>query len=76
MNFSKPGVPDPSMLPTNNPERDIWNRYVIIGWNEGIFASSRHFCGQFKPLKRDYQGMILYRKLLPKILLPHRSCES
>jgi defect-in-organelle-trafficking protein DotC len=64
MNFNKPESPDASLLPNNNAERDIWNRYIIVGWNEGIMQGQDLFELNLNRLVRDYQGMILYRKLL------------
>ncbi|MCK4608554.1 MAG: type IV secretory system conjugative DNA transfer family protein [Gammaproteobacteria bacterium] len=64
MTFSQPDTPDQSLLPKSNQERDIWNKYIIIGWNEGIEQAYDIFNINLSRLIRDYQGMILYRKLL------------
>lgn len=64
MHFSKPEIPDYSLLPKDNNERDLWNRYVLIGWNEGLDQAQAIFAINLNRLKQDYRGMILYRKLL------------
>jgi defect-in-organelle-trafficking protein DotC len=64
MNYPPPEAPDNSLLPKTNQERDIWNKYIIIGWNEGIMQAQDIFTINLNRLQRDYKGMILYRKLL------------
>ena len=64
MNYLPPETPDNSLLPKTNQERDIWNKYIIIGWNAGIQQAQDIFTINLNRLQRDYQGMILYRKLL------------
>ncbi len=64
MNYDPPETPDNSLLPKSNQERDLWNQYVQIGWNEGIHQAQEIFAINVNRLQRDYLGMILYRKLL------------
>jgi defect-in-organelle-trafficking protein DotC len=64
MNYPPPEPPDNSLLPKTNQERDIWNKYIIIGWNEGIMQAQDIFTINLNRLQRDYKGIILYRKLL------------
>lgn len=64
MNFKAPDKPDVSLLPKNAEERNIWNQYVTIGWSEGTQQANQIFSANLGRLKRDYQGMIIYRILL------------
>lgn len=64
MNYQPPEAPDSSLLPKTNQERDLWNKYIIVGWNEGIQQAQDIFAINLNRLHRDYKGMILYRKLL------------
>jgi len=64
MNYAPPETPDNSLLPKSNQERDLWNQYVLVGWNEGTHQAQEILTINVNRLKRDYLGMILYRKLL------------
>jgi defect-in-organelle-trafficking protein DotC len=64
MNYDPPETPDNSLLPKSNQERDLWNQYIMVGWNEGIHQAQEIFAINVNRLQRDYLGMILYRKLL------------
>lgn len=64
MKFQKPELPDASLMPRNDSERKVWDRYVQEGWQAGISQADSIFSENLGRLKRDYQGMILYRSLL------------
>lgn len=64
MAFNKPEVPHRVLLPKNEEEREIWRKAVRLGWEKGIIQAQSIFQQNLARLKRDYQGMILYRKLL------------
>ncbi|MDR1057017.1 MAG: type IV secretion system DotC family protein [Coxiellaceae bacterium] len=64
MVYKKPETPHSTLLPQNASERKIWNEYIQIGWSDGIFQADQIFAANLARLKRDYEGMILYRKLL------------
>lgn len=64
MNYKKPEIPNNTLLPKNRKEAEVWNRYVKIGWNEGVEQADEIFETNVNRLTRDYVGMILYRKLL------------
>jgi defect in organelle trafficking protein DotC len=64
MPYSSPEAPDNSLLPKTNEERDVWNKYMLIGWQEGLTQANDIFSINVNRLQRDYKGMILYRKLL------------
>lgn len=64
MDYKKPPIPDVSLLPKNQDERKVWKRYVDKGWRQGAEQAEAIFKENLARLKRDYSGMILYRKLL------------
>lgn len=64
MPFNKPEAPNIGLMPKTDQEKEIWNKYTVIGWNEGITQARDIFTMNLSRLTRDYRGMILYRKLL------------
>jgi defect-in-organelle-trafficking protein DotC len=62
--FAKPALPDKSLFPRNGLEQCVWRDSVRIGWGKGIEQAYAIFHQNLARLKRDYRGMILYRKLL------------
>lgn len=66
LNYSKPEAPDATLLPrTNQPEElKTWKKYINEGWDHGADQANGIFAENLARLKRDYQGMALYRKLL------------
>lgn len=64
MNDAKPPAPNATLLPKDDEERQIWNKNIKIGWQAGIEQANQIFAINLGRLKRDYAGMVLYRKLL------------
>lgn len=64
LDYKTPEQPNQSVLPKNQEERDIWNKYIKIGWQAGVDQANQIFSINLGRLKRDYSGMVLYRKLL------------
>ncbi len=64
MAFCQPEQPDITLLPKTREEAAVWNCYVNIGWQQGIEQANQIFGENLARLKRDYNGMLLYRKLL------------
>lgn len=64
MNYEQPQPPHPSLLPQNAKEQAYWDKYVTQGWENGIQQANTIYADNLARLKRDYQGMLLYRKLL------------
>jgi defect in organelle trafficking protein DotC len=62
--YDKPEMPHMVLLPTNAEERRIWRRAIRLGWDKGTQQAYNIFQQNLALLKRDYAGMILYRKLL------------
>lgn len=69
MNFEKPPAPDRSLLPRNKKEKEVWNDYVAQGWKTGITQADLIYSENVERLRRDYQGMVLYRKLLSENMI-------
>lgn len=64
MDYQKPPVPNATLLPKDSQEREVWRKYVEKGWKQGGEQAEAIFKENLARLKRDYHGMILYRKLL------------
>lgn len=64
MSYNKPEVPHKFMMPRNDEESRIWKKSINTGWEKGTQQASSIFQQNLARLKRDYNGMILYRKLL------------
>jgi defect-in-organelle-trafficking protein DotC len=69
MSFPKPEIPHRFLLPKNKQERAIWSKAIKTGWEKGLQQSSSIFQQNLSRLKRDYKGMILYRKLLEEKMI-------
>jgi defect-in-organelle-trafficking protein DotC len=67
--FGKPEMPNAILLPTNDEERKVWARALQNGWDKGTQQAYNIFQQSLALLKRDYQGMILYRKLLQENMI-------
>ncbi|OGT54487.1 MAG: hypothetical protein A3F43_04060 [Gammaproteobacteria bacterium RIFCSPHIGHO2_12_FULL_42_10] len=67
--YSKPTLPDKTLLPKNFDEQKIWRQSAKEGWQKGIEQSYSIFQQNLARLKRDYRGMILYRKLLEEHMI-------
>jgi len=64
MSFSKPELPDQTLLPRNEAEQVIWRDNLRTGWMSGLQQADQIFSENLGRLKQDYEGMVLYRKLL------------
>lgn len=64
MDYPKPELPDPSLLPKDDNEQRVWDKYVSEGWESGIQQANSIFQENLGRIKRDYQGMVRYRSLL------------
>lgn len=64
MTFQKPKAPAANLLPRNIIEARYWNQYFQKGWKQGLVQANAIFSQNLNTLKRDYEGMVLYRKLL------------
>lgn len=64
MNYTKPEMPHKVLLPHSKEESKIWKKAIKVGWEKGVEQAYSIFQQNLARLKRDYNGMILYRKLL------------
>jgi defect in organelle trafficking protein DotC len=64
LNYTDAETPNPGLLPRSAQERAIWRQYVAIGWHNGIDQANTIYLEKISLLKRDFVGMVLYRKLL------------
>ena len=64
LDFAKPELPDASLLPKDDNEERVWERYISEGWESGIQQANAIFQENLGRIKRDYQGMVKYRTLL------------
>lgn len=67
--FNKPEMPNKVLLPRDENERRLWAKYIRMGWEKGIVQAYNIFQQNLARLKRDYKGMILYRKLLAQHMI-------
>lgn len=67
--YSKPPLPDKTLLPKTDEEQKIWKAGIRDGWERGIQQAYSIFQQNLARLKRDYRGMILYRKLLQEKMI-------
>lgn len=64
LEYPEPELPDRSLLPRDDSERKVWERYVQEGWQAGVIQANTIFLENIGRLKRDYEGMIRYHTLL------------
>lgn len=69
MSFPKPEIPNSVLLPKTAEESKIWRKAIKAGWDRGVQQAYNIFQQDLARLKRDYQGMILYRKLLEQKMI-------
>lgn len=64
--YPKPAVPDPTLLPREDNEVEVktWKEYVKVGWDQGGNQADQIFAENLARIKRDFNGMALYMKLL------------
>lgn len=67
--YSKPELPDRTLLPKSDEEQAIWRDGIRTGWQKGIEQAYSIFQQNMARLKRDYRGMVLYRKLLQERMI-------
>jgi defect-in-organelle-trafficking protein DotC len=64
LDYSKPELPDKTLLPRNAMEQKIWSDGIKAGWEKGVEQAYSIFQQNLARLKRDFNGMLLYRRLL------------
>jgi len=61
--YAMPGNPDPSVLPKNQAEKDLWDAWAKQGWGQGVSLADQTFAANNGRLKRDFEGMLRYKSL-------------
>lgn len=69
LGYSKPPLPDRTLLPRSNAEQKVWREGIRAGWEKGVEQGYSIFQQNLARLKRDYNGMLLYRKLLKQRMI-------
>jgi len=64
MDYKSPEYPNVTLLPKTREERQLWNYYIAKGWRNGTEQANTIFEENVARIKEDFNGMILYRKLL------------
>ena len=57
-----PNDPEPSFLPKGREERVVWDHYLAVGWQAGVNQAESALQASMNLLRRDYLGMIEYRR--------------
>lgn len=69
LSYRKPDLPDKTLLPRNLEEQKIWKKAIHQGWEKGLEQAYSIFQQNLARLKRNFQGMVLYRKLLQQKMI-------
>jgi defect-in-organelle-trafficking protein DotC len=69
LNFNKPTLPDRTLLPRTSEENKVWRAGIHAGWEKGTQQAYSIFQQNLARLKRDFRGMLLYRKLLEEKMI-------
>ncbi len=66
LSYERPELPDYTLLPrADSPEElQVWQRGIQEGWKQGSQQANQIFAANLSRLKRNYNGMILYRRLV------------
>ncbi len=64
MHYTDPELPDSSLMPRNEVEKNVWDRYLDEGWQAGVTQADVIYAENLGRLKRDYEGMVRYHTLL------------
>ena len=75
LSYEKPELPEYTLLPRDDSmaELEAWKKGVNQGWSEGSKQANQIFSTNLARLQRDYNGMVLYRRLVnyQMITAPH-----
>ncbi|MBF13189.1 MAG: hypothetical protein CMF46_02365 [Legionellales bacterium] len=58
-----PNLPQVSLLPQNQFERDLWDEAVVQGWTMGVDQANEILMAGIHRLNRDFLGMVLFHRL-------------
>ena len=66
MSYQPPPLPPHSVLPKNRVEQKVWANAIVSGWAKGRDQALNIFKINIHKLSRDFNGMVLYKRLLAK----------
>ena len=55
--------PDRSVLPKTGAEKELWDQWVVRGWEKGQRLAEETFLSNKGRLQRDFTGMLRYKNL-------------
>lgn len=58
--------PEPSLRPRTQAEEQLWTQAIRDGWGAGVTQADQILGQSLARLKRDFNGMVLYRTLLSR----------
>lgn len=64
LEYTKPMPPESAVLPKEPEEQESWVKGIEAGWKMGLAQADQIFVQNLMLLRRDYLGMVRYRKLL------------
>ena len=64
LSYTPPTLPEAAILPKNSAEQEIWAKGIEEGWKLGLQQADQIIEQNLLLLRRDYLGMVRYRKLL------------
>jgi defect-in-organelle-trafficking protein DotC len=62
--LEEPARQNDDFLPQNREERQVFNRFAAEGWQAGVEQADEALELNFAKLRRDYLGMVEYRRLV------------
>ena len=62
--LEEPNEPDPDFIPQDDEEKKIWEAYLDEGWKAGVSQADEALKASMNELRRDYLGMVEYRRLV------------
>jgi defect-in-organelle-trafficking protein DotC len=68
--------PDDDFLPQDREEKQVFNRFAAEGWQAGVEQADEALGLNFARLKRDYLGMVEYRRMVQSGLVRELVLES
>ena len=68
--------PGDDFLPQNREERKVFDRFAAEGWRAGVEQADEALELNFARLKRDYLGMVEYRKMVQAGLVKEMVVQS
>jgi defect-in-organelle-trafficking protein DotC len=74
--LEQPRQPDDRLLPQDDEEQKIWSQFLDEGWREGREQADEALKANMNRLRRDYLGMVEYRKAVKAGLITNLILRS